>query len=272
MLLSVPVFLLTSCALKQDVDVMGQNVGSIDSRLKRVEEKASRVDVEALKKDFNEMSDFIRKQHARIEADMDKLFSEISNLQGEISKPGSMNEMNEKISQEMKDIKVQVNDLNARISAIELLSHQQGEENRSGTQGMSANEDDSGNLSVKEQVYEDAYNNYLNSQYPAAIDDFLKYLKENPGGENSANAQYWLGECYFSSGKYDEAITEFGKLLKNYSDSPKVPAAYLKIGYSFMAKGDKNAAKDAFQVVIDKFPKTEEARTAGEELKAGGGK
>ena len=63
-----------------------------------------------------------------------------------------------------------------------------------------------------------------------------------PKHELAGNAQYWLGEAVYGQQKYDLAITEFEKVLKNYSKSIKVPAALLKIGYAQFELGETKTA------------------------------
>ena len=64
------------------------------------------------------------------------------------------------------------------------------------------------------------------------------FLNRYPKDELAANAQYWLGETYYSEKKWNDAIVEFQKVLKEHKGSDKVPDALLKIGMSFQAQGD----------------------------------
>jgi len=56
------------------------------------------------------------------------------------------------------------------------------------------------------------------------------FLARYPKDELAANAQYWLGETYYGEKKWNDAIVEFQKVLKEYKGSDKVPDALLKIG------------------------------------------
>jgi len=56
--------------------------------------------------------------------------------------------------------------------------------------------------------------------------------------------------------KYDEAIKHFETVL-GYSGSGKRPYAQLMIGNSYNALGDKAAAKEAYNKVVNNYPSSE---------------
>ena len=64
------------------------------------------------------------------------------------------------------------------------------------------------------------------------------FLAKHPGDPLAPNAQYWLGETWYAEKKYNDAIVEFQKVLKDHKGSEKVPDALLKIGLSFQSQGD----------------------------------
>src|SRR3990172_6870201 len=87
-----------------------------------------------------------------------------------------------------------------------------------------------GSLPSPEEVYTKALNDYHKGNYDLAISGFKSYLTFYPKTSLVPNSQYWLGESYYGQRKYREAIREFDKLIKEYPDSAKVPAAMLKQG------------------------------------------
>ena len=50
------------------------------------------------------------------------------------------------------------------------------------------------------QMYEAAYGQLLQQNYPAAEAGFVDFLRQHPNDEMSANAQFWLGETHFVRG------------------------------------------------------------------------
>ena len=67
------------------------------------------------------------------------------------------------------------------------------------------------------------------------------------------NCHYWIGESFYGMKRYDEAIKQFETVL-GYSGSGKRPYAQLMIGNSYVALGDKAAAKEAYSKLVSTYP------------------
>jgi tol-pal system protein YbgF len=92
-------------------------------------------------------------------------------------------------------------------------------------------------------------------------------LAESPDGEFADNSQYWLGEAYKVSRKMDVAKQAFLKVVNNYSDSPKVPDALLKLGYIEFEQNNMAKARDYLTQVTVSHPNTTAAHLAAKKLK-----
>jgi tol-pal system protein YbgF len=79
------------------------------------------------------------------------------------------------------------------------------------------------------------------------------------------NCHYWIGESFYGMKKYDEAIKHFETVL-GYPGSGKRPYAQLMIGNSYMALGDKAAAKDAYSKLVSTYPASSLVEKAKEKL------
>lgn len=90
------------------------------------------------------------------------------------------------------------------------------------------------------------------------------FLARFPRDELAPNAQYWLGETYYGEQKWNEAIVEFQKVLKEYKTSDKVPDALLKIGMAFQAQGDCQNAQLFFEEVLQQHRGSGAAKGARE--------
>lgn len=101
----------------------------------------------------------------------------------------------------------------------------------------------------------------------AAREQFSKFLEQNPKHELAANANYWLGETYYSEKNYESAILSYQDVIKNYPGKEKVVAAMLKQAMAFNAIKDAKSAKFVLKKLIEGFPKSEEAKKAKELLK-----
>ncbi len=117
------------------------------------------------------------------------------------------------------------------------------------------------------QLYDVAYLDLTKGNYDLAITGFSNYLKYFPETDQAANAQYWLGECYYAKKNYTRAAIEFHKVLEDYSTGTKVPSALYKLGLSLLELKSINQANKYFEELITNYPNTQEAKLAKEKLK-----
>ncbi len=121
-------------------------------------------------------------------------------------------------------------------------------------------------LSPKE-VYNMAYSDYRKGNFELAIDGFKMYREQFPESPLTDNSLFWIGECYFSQKKYEEAIEQFNELILNYPRGDKIPSAYLKKGISLMKLEKKEVALSVFKLLIGKYPLEEETKIAQQKIK-----
>ncbi len=111
-------------------------------------------------------------------------------------------------------------------------------------------------------VYNRAYQDYVNGNYDLALTGFQAYLAEFPDATLAPNAQYWIGECYYGKQEYKKAIDALDKVSANYPKSEKISAATLKAGFAYLELKDKAKAKAYLKKVVDQFPNSKEASLA----------
>jgi tol-pal system protein YbgF len=128
--------------------------------------------------------------------------------------------------------------------------------------GAEAGGGGAGSASGPKPLYDAAYQDLSRGNTELALMGFHDLLEQYPTSELADNAQYWIGESYYSKADYKQALEEFRKVPANYPTGDKVPAALLKIGYCQQNLGHHNDARDAFQELIRRFPSSEEARLA----------
>jgi tol-pal system protein YbgF len=118
-----------------------------------------------------------------------------------------------------------------------------------------------------EEAYRMAYGDYLKGNYDLARESFKLYRQQFPDSPLADNALYWIGECYFSQKKYEEAIDTFNNLILTYPRGDKAAAAYLKKGISLMDLGKKDEALAVFKILVTKYPLQDETRIAQDKIK-----
>jgi tol-pal system protein YbgF len=127
--------------------------------------------------------------------------------------------------------------------------------------------------SAKEQsdeasaAYMQAFGLYSANNYGPAIDAFNSFLQKYPSSEYASNAQYWLGECYYTKSDLPKALDSFNKVVELYPKGKKVPDALLKIGYTLLAMKQPQKARTTLASLIENFPDSPAAGKARERLK-----
>ena len=104
------------------------------------------------------------------------------------------------------------------------------------------------------QLYNKARGLLLEGDTDTAGDLFTAFIKSHSDHELADNAMYWLGECHYTAGRYDQAITVFKNLVKTFPKAEKVPDALLKTGYAYLSMDDINRASHFLKKVLVKYP------------------
>jgi tol-pal system protein YbgF len=102
-------------------------------------------------------------------------------------------------------------------------------------------------------------------QYDKAVQQFRSFQRKYPTSAMADDAQYWIGESYFTQKDYNRAILEFNDVLR-YRRGNRVPAALLRQAQAFLEIGDRTDARLILQKVVNDHPNSEQAREAKELL------
>ena len=121
-----------------------------------------------------------------------------------------------------------------------------------------------GGFEIKDS-YDKARADYEARRFESAISGFTEVLTVAPQSSLADNAQYWIGESYYSMGDYENAVKAFTKVF-NFPESNKIADAHFKIGKSYLLMDRKDPAKDEFRAVVQNHPGTDAARYASQEL------
>ncbi len=119
---------------------------------------------------------------------------------------------------------------------------------------------------VADKLYNTAYLDFTRGKYDVAISEFRRYLAAFSPSDNADNAQYWIGECFYSLGKLDSAETGFRQVLVDFPKGNKVPAAEYKLGLVYLAQNRKPEAANQLRRVVKEYRGTNEAKLAQDRL------
>jgi len=114
--------------------------------------------------------------------------------------------------------------------------------------------------------YRTAVEFYRKGQFEEAIAKFREWLRGEPKSELAANAQYWIGECYYNQRDYNRAIIELNEVLLKYPQADRVPGALLALATAFADSGDKIDARLILQKLIGDHADSEEAGVGRRQL------
>lgn len=231
--------LLPGCATRREIVRLKNQANFLENSNRRQEEQNARLD--SLMTEQIEVTN-------RLRADLATTLSEMDQRMGIVeSKLEDLGQRFPELSQKMDQVKREMSTKRDTTGAPD-------------TTGVMVNVD-------PKQLYDAAYLDLTKGDYDLAVTGFSNYLKYFPETEQAANAQYWLGECYYAKKNYTKAAIEFHKVLENYSTGAKVPSALYKLGLSLLELKSTSQAEKYLQELVDKYPNTQEAKLAGEKLK-----
>lgn len=116
-------------------------------------------------------------------------------------------------------------------------------------------------------AYGRAFDALKAASYPAAIAGFRSFLGTYSRHELADNAQYWLGEAYYVTRDYDNALAAFSRVGSEWPNSSKAADAQLKVGYSQFELKRFREARETLTAVGTRFPGTDAARLAAERIR-----
>jgi len=122
-------------------------------------------------------------------------------------------------------------------------------------------------LPAKKEMYDKALELYNKGEYDNAINAFEAFLAIYTQDELTDNALYWIGESYYSKKRYNEALSYFHRVVIDYPNADKVPAALYKEALTLEHLGMTREAEGALKELLARFPYTHEANEAKKRLK-----
>jgi tol-pal system protein YbgF len=125
----------------------------------------------------------------------------------------------------------------------------------------------SGPAPSADTLYSNGLRDITSGKYDLARQEFQDYLKYYSDTDLASNAQFYLGEIAYSQRNYEQAVTEYDKVLTNYPKSFKLAPARLKKGMALIELGQKNGGIRELRDVVKRYPGTEEERRARAKLK-----
>src|SRR3984893_9251292 len=179
-----------------------------------------------------------------------------------------------KLNQQLVDLQNTVQSLDAKISGnappstgLSSPNPNLAPSSSSGSAGVSASAMPSGPAPSADTLYSNGLRDITSGKYDLARQEFQDYLKYYGDTDLASNAQFYLGEIAYSQKNYDQAVTEFDKVLNNYPKSFKLAPARLRKGMALIELGQKTSGVRELREVIRRNPGSDEERKARAKLK-----
>ena len=215
----------------------------------------------------------VRAQVADTQVTLDKINRRVDTLQERIGDqaPGGG-------TAEIQALQDQVLGLEARVNQLQLASMgiQPLDPSRPNVGGPSVRTEAAAIAWVREEgllqdqtvdeTYRQALQLYGDGQVEQSIEQFRQFVAANPDSDLADNAQYWMGEGYYSQGDYNRSIIELNEVLLKYPRGDRVPGALLALATAFADSGDKIDARLILQKLINDHPDSEEAEAGRQQL------
>lgn len=264
--------LLASCASRGDLDLvqrdteelkarlltMEKDLGGIRSEAKDSAEQAKKgllQELDGVRGDFTQL----RKTAADLQANIDASKGDMQTLAGKVDDVAlAAKKPADDINLLKDDMERRYSSLDERISLLEKTARDLQ------AKGTAAAKE---TILTPEALYQKALDTHRANDQVKSREMLTRFLQQNPKHDLAGNAQFWLGETYYSEKNYEQAILAYQDVIKNYPGKEKIPAAMLKQGMAFADLGDSKSARFVYAKLKEDFPKTEEAKQAMERLK-----
>jgi tol-pal system protein YbgF len=120
---------------------------------------------------------------------------------------------------------------------------------------------------AKEKLYYDAAFDLIKAKdFDKASQAFAAFLNRYPNSQYAGNAQYWLGEVNLAKGDLQAAGQAFAKVSQAYPSHAKVPDSLFKLADVERRLGHNDKARGILQQVIAQFPGSSAAQLAQRDL------
>ncbi|HWW17067.1 MAG TPA: tol-pal system protein YbgF [Candidatus Saccharimonadales bacterium] len=178
-----------------------------------------------------------------------------------------------KLNQQLVDLQNTVQSLDAKISGGGSTAPSTGVTNPGGASSQPAGGSvastgaPAGAAPSADTLYSNGLRDITSGKYDLARQEFQDYLKFYGDTELAPNAQFYLGEIAYKQKQYDQAVTEFDKVLTVYPKSFKIQPAHLRKGMALIELGQKTQGVRELRDVVKRYPNSEEDRLARAKLK-----
>jgi TolA-binding protein len=119
-------------------------------------------------------------------------------------------------------------------------------------------------------LYENANRDRLGGKLDLALQEYADYLRCFSNTDLAPNAQFYIASIHYSQNDYEGAVRDFDTVLEKYGDTNKTPDAMFGKGQALVKMGRRTDGAREFQELIKKYPRSDFASKACDQLKGMG--
>lgn len=239
-----------SCSSSTELEAISVQIRDVQQQLLQLQKASpSQDDVTALGARVDDRVASIQVTQADLATSVDSLALQVEQLQNKLE------DTNFRLAQ----LALQIAATQKELQAVRLAAE---EAQRAGAPSPPAEEPGD-----PQALYDTAYNDYVAGNFDLAILGFRQYLESFPDTDQSDNAAYWLGECYYRQSRFKKAIEQFDLVLDRYETSDRAASALLKKGYAYLELNERAQGVVQLQKVICEHAGTDEAVLARNRLR-----
>ncbi|BCS97341.1 tol-pal system protein YbgF [Desulfoluna limicola] len=246
---------VSGCALQKDYVALQGRLTTLEDELRQSRTLSQGVEEKVTSK------------NARLINRMEGLDEELRTLRGELEESlhhsTQLSTNNTDMSQALGELRASVEELSRKLSRLEAFT---GYEPSDAPPPAGAVPLDPTAKPTAKSTYMDAKKAFDAGKMDEAKTGFASVVETFPTSDSADNAQFWIGEIYYREKWYQKAILEYQKVIENYPNGNKVPAAYLKQGLAFETLGETENAHLILGELLRKYPDTAEASIARKKL------
>lgn len=111
------------------------------------------------------------------------------------------------------------------------------------------------------ELYRQSFSHYAAGRFARGVDGYQSFLRHYPEHEYAGHAEYWLGECFYSQQRYEDAVAAFKRAVENHPKGNKAPDALLKMSDALNQLGNTQHADAALQALSSRYPDSRAAQS-----------
>lgn len=243
----LPVLLAAGCASTTDLDVTRAQIVQQQQRLSQIETKISN----------DKLLDMI---------------NQVGSLQAEVAKlKGDVEVLNYNLQTTQKRQNDLYNDLDQRLTPLEgktAATPAPGADSAARTDDGEAAAAPTPTADPVGAEYDKALAQLRNRNFKQAIPALKTFINANPTAKQTPDARYWLGVAYNAERQFQPAIDTYQRFIELSPTHARVPDAMRNIGGCQRDLGDTARAKSTWQQLINKYPNSDAAQKAKQQLSA----